>query len=46
MSEANARRFHYLTIRLFVFLLKMQGQYSVRSALAEATSEMAAVPKK
>ena len=40
MSQATARGFHYLTTRLFVFLLKQQGQYSVRTALAEAT-EMA-----
>jgi hypothetical protein len=45
MSQGNARRFHYLTTRLFVFLLKQQGQYSVRSALADATSEMSAVPR-
>ena len=29
---------HYLTTRFFVFLLKVQGQYSVRRALVEATS--------
>ena len=33
----------YLTTRLFVFLVKVQGQYSVRRALAEATSEVSAI---
>ena len=30
----------YLTTRLFILLMKVQGQYSVRRALGEATSKM------
>ena len=36
----------YLTTRLFVLLLKVQGQYFVRRALVEATSKMSATAPK
>ena len=42
ISETTARGHkwsRYLTTRLFVFLLKVQGQYSVRRALVEATNQ-------
>lgn len=45
MSTSITRGFdwsRYLTTRLFIFLMKVQGQYSVRRALGEATSKMSA----
>ena len=36
---------HYLTTRLLVCLMKVQGQYSVRRALHEASSEMSSHPR-
>jgi hypothetical protein len=36
----------YLTTRLFMVLLKLQGQYSVRLALDRAISEMSATRSK
>ena len=41
-NREDPRMSRYLTTQLFVFLVKLQGPYSVRRALAEATSKMPA----